>query len=571
MSLTAGSARQAEQQERYGASGGRIVILVALSTLLGLVLRIAMARRGGLWCDEAQFLWIVRMPTLRSMIDFLWHHECHPPLFYMAMRAWLGLFGDSEMSADALPVLLGMAIIPIAYRVGNQVFSRQTGLIAMLLMVAIPSSTLYSGFVRPYSLLPLLCLISLYMLWQCLTTGGIRNWAAHAVASLAMLFTHNWAWMVFGGEVIVVGICYLRGRVSRATFRQWLLAEVAVLAGYTVWFPILLHQIRYAGYGPQPVRWQNVIAMLATVATSIPYPAALGLAGLFAVAAAQQLASRARKESSKRCDGPHGTAVALFLGIPAVAFGLAVLLSSRSDLLKGHCLTTLTPCIVLVVGFAISSWSSYPRLVAGVLASLYLFVSTVALGWQKSNAVELARAMTSCARPSDVVVISPFWFASSFQYYAGKRFYEQVYPYNVMNGAVLCDRMRDRLLDAGPMARFREELEGAFRDGRRVWLVTQRDRLDQFTIPPENDDIPSEWGGLGYMDIGYSRAKQIASIIEARYGKPGCEICPGGDRQGLEILRASLYSPGGAEDSPSGPHRQSAILTSQGGELTTRK
>src|SRR5262249_16876237 len=156
-------------------------------------------------------------------------------------------------------------------------------------------------------------------------------------------------------------------------------------------------------------------------------------------------------------------------------FTLAVLLSAKNDLLKGQCLITLTPCIALVIAHAISSWASWPRLVAGALTSAYLLIALAATGWQKSNADELAREIASSALPSDVIVITPFWFTSSFDYYCIVDSLKYVYPYNIAGGAVFCDRMKERLQDPGAMARLREDVERAARDRRRLWLVTQRE------------------------------------------------------------------------------------------------
>jgi uncharacterized membrane protein len=222
-----------EQQRHPALPGGRTAVLVALVTLLGLALRIGMARRGGLYCDEAQFLGIVRLPTPKAMIEFLWDHESHPPLFYVLMRGWLAIFGDSDSAALALPVLLGTALVPAAYYVGCRTFSRRTGLLAASLIATAPVLAHYSGFVRPYSLLPLLCLASVYLLWRGIVGGAARIWIAQAWVNLAMLLTHNWAWMVFGAEAAMVGIWLLNGRLSRTAFCRWLLAQLGLAVAYS--------------------------------------------------------------------------------------------------------------------------------------------------------------------------------------------------------------------------------------------------------------------------------------------------------------------------------------------------
>ncbi len=543
MSLVAELSREKlEQREQPALYSGRAVGFVAVCTLLGFVLRIGMARRGGLWCDEAQFLWIVRIPTLRAMLDFLWHHESHPPLFYVLMRGWLAIFGDSEPAALSLPIILGTALVPAAHFVGNRVFSSYTGLIAASIIAASPLLANYSGYVRPYSLLPLLCLTSVYLLWRGLCGGGARIWAAQAIIGLAMLLTHNWAWMVFSAEATVIAICLLAGRLSSTILGHWLLAQVAVIAGYAPWVPALLYQVRHAGYGPRSVNLLEATSVFAEMMTSLPSVVVLGLMLPLIVVAIGRLRDRSARENMALFLDTRGIALLLFAGIPVIAFAAAVLLSYRNNLYHNvPCPIMLTPCIIVVIAFLISSWSSWPRLVGGLLVSAYLLISLGLMGCQKANTSALADAVAARAEPSDIVVVTPCWFASSFDYYFKPNNLQIVYPYNFAAGPIFYDRLRDRLLDPEPMTRFRAEIDRAYRAGRRIWLVKVNEVLVIPRIAPERDTVPPENQNLTYPDLGYSRANQITEMIESKFGKSTDEICPRRDRPGIEILRASLY------------------------------
>jgi mannosyltransferase len=534
--------KKSEQREQPALYSGRAVGFVAVCTLLGFVLRIGMARRGGLWCDEAQFLWIVRIPTLGGMLDFLWHHESHPPLFYVLMRGWLGVFGDSEPAALALPILFGAALVPASYYVGSRVFSPQAGLIAALLVTAAPLLANDSGNVRPYSLLSLLCLGAVYLLWRGLGGGGARTWAAQAGITLAMLLIHHWAWMVFGAEATVVVICLLAGRLSAAILRRWLLAQVVAIAGYAPWAPILLHQVRYAGYGPRPVNVLEAIAVFAEMMTSLHLMVVLVLVLALFAAVARRLMGRSTGENMAPFLDTWGIALLLFAGIPVIAFVAAVLLSYRNNLyLKVPSPIMVAPCIIIVIAFLISSLSSWPRLLGGLLTSTYVLMSLTLLGWQKANTSALAEAIAARAEPSDIVVITPCWFSSSFDYYFKPKNLQIVYPHNFAEGAIFYDRIRDRLLDPKPMSQFRSEIEQAYRAGRRIWLVNLNEIHGIPRIPPENDEVPPNYQNLTYPDLGCSRAIQITEMIESKFGKSTDEICPRRNRPGIEILRASLY------------------------------
>ena len=188
--------------QRFGlAAMNTTAITVAALMLLVLVLRVMMVRGSGIWRDEAQLLWIVRFPSLGAIIEFLRLHEWNPPLFYMMMRTWLAALGDTEAAALMLPIGLGVALVPAVYLVGRRTLGQRTGLMAAALVAMSPMLALHSGLVRPYSLLPLLCLASVYTLWRGLCGGRAWAWMTHAPATLAMVLTHNWGWLVLGAGV----------------------------------------------------------------------------------------------------------------------------------------------------------------------------------------------------------------------------------------------------------------------------------------------------------------------------------------------------------------------------------
>src|SRR5260221_13875552 len=93
-------------------------------SMLALFVRVSIAARGGLWRDEALFLFVTRSSSWTAMMDFLRFHESQPPLFYLLMRGWLSLTAGSERTAVVLPLLFGVALIPLMYGVGASLFSR---------------------------------------------------------------------------------------------------------------------------------------------------------------------------------------------------------------------------------------------------------------------------------------------------------------------------------------------------------------------------------------------------------------------------------------------------------------
>jgi uncharacterized membrane protein len=516
-------------------------ILLATLTFLSLLLRIALAGRSGIWRDEAQCVWVVRSPTLPAMLNFLAQHESHPPLFYLLLRGWLGIFGDSAAAALALPVLVGCALVPAAYCVGRRVFNQSTGLIAAALVATSPLLARYSAVIRPYSLLPLLCLLSVYTLWLGLKGQDRCPWVWHVIATLALLLSHNWSWVVVGAEWVVVSgwlICRRIG-ASWPRARPWLLAQFLLIAGFVPWIPVFLHQVRHAGYDGSALHPFLVFANFAETFTSLPVTPAVVVCTLLAPLAVYLAV--VRRPAMLPVREQDMLALVLFLGIPLVAFAMATALSGRTLLLFSQCLAMTAPCILIAVADGISTVPRMSKVLALVCAWTYLAFSLALLGEVKSNAREAAALVGAQVLPTDLILITPVWHASPFNYYSALDNPQVDYPQEERVRAIDYADLRERLLDTAAIGRAKEQLTLASQEGRRVWLVTERDI--QLKDVPTSERLPDSFQGLPFTYIGHVRANQLRKHLISLYGSPRSAVVPGDGRGGSEVLEVLLFQP----------------------------
>lgn len=506
---------------------------VLLLTAAGLALRVLLATRGGLWRDEALFLFIVDLPTVGAMIDFLRFHESHPPLFYLLMRGWVSLFGASDAAALALPLVIGILQVPVAYWVGSRAFSPRAGLIAAILTALSPMLARYAAQVRPYSLMPLLCVLSVYFLWDGAKQGRARTWIAYAVVTLAMLLTHNWGWVVLAAQWALVGALVLMRfrRGAGSLLRGWLPAQAAVLALYAPWFPTLLRQTAHAGHGASPVRTLGALAgsLLESLKFTVALPGLLAVGVVLALVLAAAW-RRARRGAAAAPDGD--LSLFFFAGVPVAAFFIAAALSARSNLLVPHCLLTLAGCVALALAQGISNLSRSGRGTAALAAAaclslLYLGYNAALLKRTKSNAREVAAALARASRPTDVVLISPIWLASSFNRYFQEDNPQVVYPEIGRVEAVRWDNLAARIRNPAALPPAKAYLERARREDRRVWLVTDAEYIE--TNP----------------DPAFALTRELREYLQRLYGNTQADAVSVDGPQTAERLRIWLFTPDG--------------------------
>jgi mannosyltransferase len=508
---------------------------VALLTAVGLAGRLWLAGRSGLWRDEAQGVAVSLLPTVGDVLAFLREHESHPPLYYLLLRAWQGVFGRSDAALLAFPLLFGAFLPPALYIAGRRMFDSPTGLIAAVLGAFAPALAFFAAEVRPYSLLQLLALAAAYTAWLGLTgQAGRRVWAANAAATTALLYTHNWALFVVAGfwAGAVVAAAFVSGRWR--SLGGFVAAQSVALALYLPWVPTLLGQATHAGHvanGMQPIIALPVLLVGWTVAAPNDALALAYVAGavLISVAGAVLPVVLARRAEPAPADADANglrAAVAL-LGVGSlVAYALAVVAAARTDTLWDRTVATLAPFLLLLLAFAVrrlagrgASWSSWiapAAVIAAILGGVYApYLAASAREW-KSDAREAARFVAAQARPDDLVLVLFEWEAADFnRYFTGSQ--EQIdFPEFGRMTAARFDDTRARLADPDAYRRLLTALDAARRAGHRTWLLLP----DGYWPPAPGQDTPPYADLPASLDFGAVsavRARQIVSALSNAY------------------------------------------------------
>lgn len=143
-----------------------------------------------LWFDEAASYFIAAKPPA-EIVGYASHAIFeHPPLYYLALHGFMGLFGASEWALRFPSVLFGLLLVAGLYRAGATVFGTRLALTAMLLAAASAFLVTYSQEARMYSLLQGLGLLATFLLYRAAGSGRRRLWAGYAAVMLLGLATH---------------------------------------------------------------------------------------------------------------------------------------------------------------------------------------------------------------------------------------------------------------------------------------------------------------------------------------------------------------------------------------------
>lgn len=199
-----------------------VTALVVVICLIGLSLRVHFYKIGrSLWLDEAMLaLNIVR----RSFLDLLKpldFNQGAPIGFLLLEKAVASLLGGSDYALRLIPLIAGLASVPIMYIVSKRYIEKSSALISFGLFALSPRLIYYSSELKQYSTDVLMTLVLLLIAPKCLEEEVNPHILAvlGTVGCLAIWISYP-SLFVFAGILLSVGLTFVLRRDTYHLF--WL-------------------------------------------------------------------------------------------------------------------------------------------------------------------------------------------------------------------------------------------------------------------------------------------------------------------------------------------------------------
>lgn len=201
--------------------------------LVGSVLRLISLDQS-LWLDEATSVLVARDLSFSEILTKFSPGDFHPPLYYLILKVWIGIFGANEIGARSMSVVFGIATIPTVFLIGRQLFNRDAGLIAALFLAAAPLHIYYSQEARMY--VPAAFFAALFV-WFFL-----KNSLPGLIISVLLLIYTDYlpVFLIFTFAAFL--IIFEREKVQKES-KKWLLFMLLTVLFFVPWLPTFLSQL----------------------------------------------------------------------------------------------------------------------------------------------------------------------------------------------------------------------------------------------------------------------------------------------------------------------------------------
>ena len=388
-------------------------VSIAIAVSIGLVLAFAVVlrfwTRSDLWLDEALTVDIAGQPV--SHLPALLRRDGAPPLFYVLLHFWMGIFGHSDLAVRSLSGVIGVATMPVTFVAGRRLGGRTVAWSAMLLVATSPFAAYYDTEARMYALVALLTVLGYLAVARALERPRPGNLLAVAVIAAGLLYSHYWALYLLAS--VAAWLLWQARRGPEARRRNaWMVLTAVVVGGITFlpWLPIFVFQARHTGTPwAAPASFAAMVHAIATFAggssnegraLGLVYFALLAL-GIFGLATDRrhiELDLQTRPRSR-----PLGWVVAVTLAL-AIVGGIV----SRSAFSTRYASVVFVP-VVLLVSLGLAAFQSR-QIRAGVLAVAVVagLVGAIPnITTNRTQAGQVARAIVGHAQAGDVVAYCP--------------------------------------------------------------------------------------------------------------------------------------------------------------------
>lgn len=187
----------------------------AIATLVLGIFRLPELTRSPLWYDELFSMGVAGLPVADALRRVVADHT-NPPLFYVLLKGWMAIGGESDHWVRLLPCLLAMLLgAALVWLVREVRAGTRAGMLAVALAAASPLSVDLANEVRAYSLLALLACLSLAATLHDRSRRTRETFALMTIINIALVHTHYFGWLTIGAECVAAAYAWRRPHAWR--------------------------------------------------------------------------------------------------------------------------------------------------------------------------------------------------------------------------------------------------------------------------------------------------------------------------------------------------------------------
>lgn len=205
--------------------------IIALLLILFVAARLWWLTRFGLYGDEI-FSLRLAADSWSDLFSNVIRDAVHPPLFYVLLKLWIHLGGESLYWVKLFPVCASIAsLAPFYFLCRESKLEPRVTRLALGLMAVNMYMVVYAQDLRMYSLLLLASTCSCWLFVKMLNAaeGRARTDLLLFVANLLLVYTHYYGWLLIGAQATALVI------LQRQKLKRFIACSLALVLAFGPW------------------------------------------------------------------------------------------------------------------------------------------------------------------------------------------------------------------------------------------------------------------------------------------------------------------------------------------------
>ncbi len=212
--------------------------MIYLTAIFGFVLRLISINQS-FWLDEATSALVSRDLSFSDIITKFSPGDFHPPLYYLFLKWWSGIFGYSELSLRFPSIIFGVLTIYLIYLIGKEMFNKKAGLIASLFLATSGLHIYYSQEARMYSMATFFIALSVFSYLKLIKEIDTYHLTLFSLTLTTAIFTDYLS-------ILIIPIFIIWPLISKKNWiwrKMFLVSFLLPLAISIIWTPTFLKQL----------------------------------------------------------------------------------------------------------------------------------------------------------------------------------------------------------------------------------------------------------------------------------------------------------------------------------------
>ena len=208
-----------------------MLLALTLCTLVAAGVRFAGLGTRDFWYDEScTYIYVANLFDWPAGSNLLIESTNLP--YYVLLRGWSALFGDSESAYRSLSALAATLTVPLVGLVAWRGAGRRAGMVAAALAALNPLHIYYAHEARAYALWILVLTVLMWLLFEAARRERARWWIAYGLLTLFALPLHYYTFFWLPGSVLCLAVSDHPGR----TLKHWLVTTLLIGLCFTPYF-----------------------------------------------------------------------------------------------------------------------------------------------------------------------------------------------------------------------------------------------------------------------------------------------------------------------------------------------